>query len=275
MKLIHKILSLGFVLALLALAACEEERIVFEGPDFVRFTDTTLVFKESIGQLIPVSVHVVGKPLNQAVTVNYTVGGNAREGRDYVIEGTKGTVTIPAGKYFGTIDVRLINNANNILSSQDVLFTLTGVSASNDLMLGQNGGNLGKTLRLTIQDDCLLSGFYTGTRRGSTTSVPNIEISSIDCKTYTVANWNIGLVNVLFNLTAVKPTIQFIDKGDNTLTIPKQVTPELPSPYDTLSGNGTFNPQTRAITLNINVKVQASATKDTVVSVPFTYTPRK
>ncbi len=264
------------MLALLALAACEEERIVFEGPDFVRFTDTTLVFKESIGQLIPVSVHVVGKALNQEVTVNYTVGGNAREGRDYIIEGTKGTVTIPAGKYSGTINVRLINNANNVLNSQDVLFTLTGVSASNELMLGQNGGNLGKTLRLTIQDDCLLSGYYTGTRRGSTDAVPNIEISSVDCKTYTVANWNIGLTGqgLLFNLTAVKPIIQFIDKGDNTLTIPKQVTPELPSPYDTLSGNGIFNPQTRAITLNINIKVRRDATRDTIVSVPFTYTPR-
>lgn len=275
MKSIHKILSLGFVLALLALVGCEEERIIFKEANFVRFSDTTLVFKESIGELVPIEVHVVGKALNQAVTVNYSIGGSAREGRDYVIEGTKGTITIPAGEYFGTIMVRIINNANNILNSQDVLFTLTGVSASNELVLGQNGGNLGKTLRLTIQDDCLLSGFYTGTRRGSPASVPDIEINSIDCKTYTVANWNIGLRNVLFNLTAVKPTVQFIDKGDNTLTIPKQVTPELPTPYDTLSGNGIFNPQTKAITLNINIKLPLSASRDTIISVPFTYTPRK
>lgn len=275
MKLINKILSAGFLLALLGLAACEEQRIPFEGPDFVRFNDTTLVFKESIGQPIPVSVHVVGKPVDQEVTVNYTIGGNAREGRDYIIEGSKGVVTIPAGKYFGTIIVRLINNANNILESQDVLFTLTGISASNEYMLGQNGGKLGKTLRLTIQDDCLLSGFYTGTRRGSTASVPDIEISSIDCKTYTVANWNIGLKNVLFNLNAVKPTIRFEDKGDNTLKIPEQVNPELPAPYDTLSGSGIFNPQTKAITLNINIKVPYDATRDTIIAVPFTYTPRK
>ncbi len=268
---------MSFVLALLALAACEEERIVFEGPDFVRFTDTTLVVKESIGQLVPVRVHVVGKPLNQAVTVNYTVGGDAREGRDFSIEGTKGTVTIPAGQSFGTINVRLINNANNILGSQDIVFTLSGISANNEVLLGQNGGKLGKTLRLTIEDDCLLSGFYTGTRRGSNETVSDIEISSIDCRTYTVSNWNIGLtgISTFFGLTAVKPKVQFIDKGDNTLTIPKQVTGERAARFDTISGTGIFNPQTKAITLNINLKVQASATRDTIVSVPFTYTPRK
>ncbi len=50
MKLIHKILSLGFVLSLVALASCEEQRILFEGPEFVRFTDTTLTYKESLGR---------------------------------------------------------------------------------------------------------------------------------------------------------------------------------------------------------------------------------
>ncbi len=96
MKLIHKIVSFVFVLFVLSLVACEEQKIVYEGPSFVRFTDTTLVYKESIGQPITVQVHVVGKPVNKAVTVSYTVGGTAREGRDYVIEGTKGLVTIPA-----------------------------------------------------------------------------------------------------------------------------------------------------------------------------------
>ena len=270
MKSIHKIFSLGFVLAVLALAACEEQKITFDGPDFVRFSDSSQVFRESIGQPIEVKVHVVGKPLNQAVTVNYSVGGNAREGRDYVIEGTKGTVTIPAGEYFGTIKVRLINNANNILGSQDVVFTLTGVSGS-DLALGLNGGKLGKTFRLTIQDDCLLSGFYTGSRRGYNEVVENIEISSLDCKTYKVANWNVGV----FNFNARKSPLDFIDNGDNTLTIPPQSSAQLAAPYDTLRGNGLWNPQTRAITLNVRIKLPLSETRDTVVTVPFTYTPRK
>jgi len=274
MKLIHKLLSLGFVLSLVALASCEEQKILFEGPEFVRFTDTTLTYKESLGAPITVSVHIVGKPLSQALTVNYTVGGTAREGRDYTIEGTKGVVTIPAGKLFGTIQVNLINNANNILESQDIVFTLTGVAPNTDLQLGFGKNNvIGKTLTLTIQDDCLLSGFYTGSRRtnNGTAQVKDIEISSLDCKTYNVANWNIG---GLFNFNATKAQVSFIDNGDNTLTIPPQVSVDLGTPYDTLRGTGLWNPQTKAITLNIRVKVPYSETKDTVVTVPLTYTPR-
>lgn len=270
MKLIHKILSLGFVCLMVSLVACEEQQILFEGPAFVRFTDTTLVYKESIGQPIEVKVHVVGKPLNQAVTVNYTVGGTAREGRDYVIEGTKGIVTIPANELFGTIKVQLINNANNILESQDIVFTLTDVS-SKELQVGFGKDNrIGKTLTLTVEDDCLLSGFYTGSRQNFQGTVNNIEISSLDCKEYNVSNWNIGV----FSFNAIRAPITFVDNGDNTLTIPAQVSPDLSPPYDTLRGSGIWNPQTRAIMLNIRIKVPVSSTRDTVVSVPFTFTPR-
>lgn len=275
MKLLPKLLSLGFVVAIVALASCEEQKILFEGPDFVRFTDTTLTYKESLGAPVTVSVHVVGKPLTQALTVNYTIGGTAREGRDYTIEGTKGTLTIPAGKLFGTIQVNLINNANNILESQDIVFTLTGVSPNTDLQLGFGKNNMiGKTLTLTIQDDCLLSGFYTGNRQTSSgvAQVKDVEISSLDCRTYNVANWNVG---GLFNFNATKAQVNFIDNGDNTLTIPAQVSADLGAPYDTLRGNGLWNPQTKAITLNIKVKVPYTETRDTVITIPLTYTPRK
>ena len=275
MKLFPKLLSFGFVLAMVALASCEEQKILFQGPDFVRFTDTTLTYKESLGAPVTVTVHVVGKPLTQALTVNYTLGGTAREGRDYTIEGTKGVLTIPAGKLFGTIQVNLINNANNILESQDIVFTLTGVNPNTDLQLGFGKNNrIGKTLTLTIQDDCLLSGFYTGSRRtnAGTAQAKDIEISSLNCKTYTVANWNIG---GLFNFNATKAQVSFIDNGDNTLTIPPQVSADLGAPYDTLRGSGLWNPQTKAITLNIKVKVPYTETRDTVITIPITYTPRK
>jgi hypothetical protein len=270
MKLTYKIVSLGFVLFMVFLTACEEQKILFDGPAFVRFTDTTLVYKESIGQPITVQVHIVGKPVNKAVTVNYTVGGTAREGRDYIIEGTKGVVTIPANRYFGTITVRLINNANNILDSQNIVFTLTDVSVP-ELQVGFGRNNqIGKSLTLTVQDDCLLSGFYTGTRQGSNLAVNNIEISSLNCREYTVSNWNIDL----FNFNAIKARINFIDNGDNTLTIPTQVSPDLAAPYDTLTGTGLWNPQTRAIRLNIRLKLPVTDTRDTTISVPFTFTPR-
>jgi hypothetical protein len=275
MKNIQKLFVFSLIGGLLALAACEEQRILFEGPAHVRFTDTTLTYRESIGKIIPLKVHVVGKPLTQAVTVTYTISGNAREGRDYVIEGTKGTVTIPANKSFGIINVRLINNANNILESQDIIFTLSGVS-NDQLQVGFGQENkIGRRLRLTIQDDCLFSGFYTGARQGSGQTRPDIEITSQNCREYLLTNWNVGLgQNSLFGLNAVKPTLTFIDNGDNTLTIPTQVTNELPTPYDTLRGSGIWNPQTKAIVLNLRLKLPYSQSKDTVITVPFTFTPR-
>ena len=222
---------------------CDKQDIdrTFEGPYFVRFTDSSLTFRESYSPVIPIRVHNVGPVLKEPIRVTYTVSGDARVGREYQIQGETGTVVIPANKSFGEIGVKLINNANNILESRTLTFTLTGVQPST-LQIGLgSAGALGKSLRLVINDECLFSGTYTGsTRSGSQSiSVPNIDISSSDCKTYTLNNWNLGLLN--FN--AIKPTLRFTDNGDNTITIPPQSNSELAS-TDTLKGNGAWNPAT-------------------------------
>ncbi|MDB5242662.1 MAG: hypothetical protein JWP57_3287, partial [Spirosoma sp.] len=108
----------GVLIALVlgwAAIGCEKQDLnrTFEGPYFVRFTDSTLTYKESRSLPVVIRVHNAGPVLNQPITVNYTVTGSAREGKDYTILGTKGTVVIPANKSFGEIDVKLINNANN------------------------------------------------------------------------------------------------------------------------------------------------------------------
>ncbi len=272
----------------IGIAACEEQDVnrTFEGPYFVRFTDSTLTYKESYNQPIAIKVHNVGPLLDEAITVNYTIAGSAREGRDYTIEGTKGTVIIPAKKSFGEIKLRLINNANNILESQTLEFTLTGVQPSS-LQIGLGpAGTLGKKLTFTLQDDCLLSGTYTGLRqngtyssildvRGQPTSLAGIAITSnsADCKTYTVANWNIGL-GALFGFNAINPRLTFIDNGDNSLTIPPQVNSELITNYDTLQGTGAWNPQTRQITLNVRFKVPLNNGTVQTLTIPYTYTPQ-
>lgn len=258
-------------LGLALLVGCEEQRILFEGDRSVRFTDSTAVYKESYGLPVDVSVHLVGKPVTTAVTVSYIIEGTAREGRDFVIEGTRGTVTIPANQYFGKIPVRIINNANNILESQEIIFTITGVTPSEEIKVGFGRNNsVGRSFRLTIQDDCLLGGTYSGTRRGFNEVIQNIEITSLNCVDYRLSNWNVGV----FNLNAIKAPLTFRDNGDNTLTIPTQVSPDLTAPYDTLRGSGVWNPQTRAITLNLQLKFRATATRDTVITVPFTFRPR-
>lgn len=263
------------VLLGMGIVACEKSDVdrTFEGPYFVRFTDTTVTYKESYSKPIAIQVHNVGPILDQPITVNYVVSGTAREGKEYSIVGTKGTVVIPAKASTGNIMVQLINNANNILESTSLTFTLTGVQPST-LQVGFGQNNIvGKTLALTIQDDCLLGGSYTGTQKygAQTATVPNIAITSADCKNYLVSNWNIGIP--FFSFDAIKPTLTFIDNGDNSLTVPTQSNAELGA-TDTIKGSGAWNPRSKVITLNLQFKIALSATKDTTLNYVQTYTPQ-
>ncbi|SOD92381.1 hypothetical protein [Spirosoma fluviale] len=255
-----------------AVSACEPQDLdrTFEGPYFVRFTDTTLTYKESYSKPISLSVHNAGPILDQPITVTYSISGTAREGKDYTIAGTKGSIIIPAKASSGSIKLQLINNANNILESQSLVFTLTGVQPSTLQVGFGKEGALGKQLKFTIQDDCLFGGSYSGTGRvGSQTySVSDVEITSTDCKQYILKNWNIGLLD--FNAT--KPTLTFVDNGDNSLTIPPQSNPELSS-TDQISGRGAWNPVDRKISLTLQFRLRMSNGRDTTVSYAQTYTP--
>jgi hypothetical protein len=273
-------LLLGWVVV-----ACEKGDIdrTFDGPYFVRFTDTTLTYKESYNQPITIRVHNAGPQIAEAITINYTVSGTAREGKDYAFQTTKGTVTIPANQSFGEIKLKLINNANNILESQSIILTLASVTPAS---LQAGFGKIGKNMTFTILDDCLFSGSYKGARLNgtyvnilqlstTTATLANIDISSLDCKTYTIANWNIGLSD-FFGFDAIQPQFTFIDNGDNSLTIPIQSSADLGG--DTLSGSGSWNPQNRQISLNLAWKAAftTKAGKDSsgTITFPLTYTPQ-
>jgi len=47
-------------------------------------------------------------PVSQPLTVNYFMGGTAREGSDYTLGGTPRQVTIPAGQISATVTVHSI-----------------------------------------------------------------------------------------------------------------------------------------------------------------------
>ena len=277
------VLVIGWVVV-----ACEEQDIdrTFEGPYFVRFTDSSLTYKESFSKTIAIKVHNAGPQLNEPIKINYVISGTAREGKDFAIEGTKGTVTIPAKQSFGEIKLKLINNANNILESQTVLLTLTDVQPSSLRVGFGKQGLLGKSLTFTIEDDCLFSGTYSGARQNgayvkilqlstNTATLPGIAISSLDCKTYTIGNWNIGMSD-FFEFNAIKPKFTFVDNGDNSLTIPVQSNADLGG--DTLSGTGSWNPQNRQISLNLRWRAtfKTPSGKDSVgtVTFPLTFTPQ-
>lgn len=255
---------------LMATLSCHEQEIVYEGPDYVRFTDTTLVYKESLGKVIPVRIHLVGRPSETPVTIAYSVSGTAIEGRDYSIDGQKGMVTIPAGSLFGEIGLRLINNANNILRSSELLFTINSASQGEKSVQVGTGRNfsMGNSLRVTIEDDCLFGGFYNARRAGYDRLVKDIAITSTNCTEYLLANWNIGVMS--FN--ADKITLRFIDNGDNSITIPNQYSVVL---GDTVLGNGAWDPRTRQIILNVTLKTKGQSGADTLINIPqLTYVPR-
>jgi len=223
---------------------CETERILFTGPNHVRFSEAALSTKESNTQILSIEVHLVGPALTDDLTIFYSISGSARENVDYRILETRESFTIKKGKYFGVIQVQLINNSNNIIRSQDLQLNLTATSDSN-ISVGQGEGGIGKKYILTIVDDCILGGSYTGSR-GSVTAP--VTITSSDCEKYTVSNWNINV----FSSTTVMNLI-LIDNADNTLTIPEQEEENISEEFATIKGNGVVDPVTGTIILNVTL----------------------
>lgn len=211
--------SVWFIIGLLLLG-CETEKIIFSGPNHVRFTNTVLNQKESYSRLIQLEVHVAGPVPNEDLMVSYSIGGNARENVDYIILGERGKVLIKEGEYFGYIDLQLINNANNIIREQDIVLTLTNVDDTN-LSVGQGEAGIGKQCIFTIVDDCILSGYYKGRQSSLQIPVEDITITSQDCETYRLSNWNINDINFVLG-DPFDYELNFIDNGDNTLTVPAQ-----------------------------------------------------
>lgn len=235
------------LVAIAALPACEPERLIFRGPYHVRFTEEAASEQESFSDEINLSVHLVGPQIGEPIEISYSVAGDAREGIDYEILSERGVVKIPANNSFGYITIRLINNANNILESQDIVLTLEGVLPVT-LAIGQGESEIGRSMTFTIFDDCILGGYYTGFGPSNTAPISDIRITSSDCNEYLLANWDINLD--VFNSNTRRDLI-FVDNYDNTLTIPEQEEETLPDEEATIRGSGVVNPITGELTLTI------------------------
>jgi hypothetical protein len=236
-----KILLYIFSFALML--GCETDKVIFTGPYFVRFTEAAQTKKESFSNPIEIQVHQAGPASTEEISINYKISGSAREGIDYTIISPREKVIINKGEYKGTIKIQLINNANNILRSQDIIFTLQTVSGSN-LQVGQGQSFIGKNFTFTIVDDCILGGTYTGVRGAP--AIPNITITSTDCEKYTLSNWNINVFD-----TSREMDLKFVDNGDNTLTIPEQEEENLAPEVATIKGSGVVDPTNRKIIMTI------------------------
>lgn len=236
-----------FLWGAILLTGCEPEEMIFKGPYHVRFTEEAASERESFSEEIELSVHLVGPQRNESIRINYTVGGDAREGVDYEILSERGVVIIPPNSSFGYINIRLINNANNILESQEIIFTLNGVNPV-ELEIGQGPSEIGRTMTFAIFDDCILGGYYTGFGPQGSAPISGIRITSTDCQEYLLSNWDINLP--IFNSSSKRDLI-FIDNYDNTLTIPEQEEETLAEDQATIRGSGVVNPITNEIVLTI------------------------
>jgi hypothetical protein len=235
------------LLVILTGVSCETERVLFKGPYYVRFTEANAFSKESFSKPINIQVHNAGPAAAGDILINFSVSGNAREGVDYVFVSEKGTVIIKKGNYFGNITIKLLNNSNNILRTQDIIFTLLGTNAV-DVKVGQGESNIGNSFTFTIFDDCLLGGYYSGTSSTFSVPVTGLTIVSDDCERYILSNWNIDFFNTPFDMDLI-----FIDKGDNTLDIPQQKEDNLPDALSTIIGTGVVDPVTREINMTIQL----------------------
>ncbi len=255
------IIKTSILLILLIALSCETEKILFTGPYHVRFTDESITKKESFSDAIKIEIHKAGPAPAEDLTINYTITGSARAGIDYAIVGEQNTVTIKKGAYFGYIEVLLINNANNILRSQDIIFTLQSTSDSK-IEVGQGPSAIGKVFTLTIQDDCILSGLYNGTVNALDVPIEGISITSSDCENYLLSNWNINFFSPPYDYS-----LTFIDNGDNTLTVQEQGSEE------TIEGKGVIDPITRKISFELLYKYEEDEVEkeDTYT---FTLTPQ-
>jgi len=233
-----------FLLAGIFLSGCETEPRIFKGPYYVRFTEPSLTVKESYTPVISIKVHLVSPALEEDITIFYDIEGSARENIDYIILEPRGSIKIEKGKYAGSINVKLINNANNILRSQELVLTLRNTSIGT-MQVGQNEGGIGKRFSLIINDDCILGGSYSG-KRGSVSSP--VTITSQDCEKYILSNWNINLF-----ATSTPMDLTFTDNGDNTLTIPEQEEENITPEYATIKGNGVVDPISGTIIMNITL----------------------
>jgi hypothetical protein len=240
------ILACFVLLVFAAVFSCETEPVIFTGSYYVRFTEPSAFARESVTDIIEIKVHNASPSTKEDLTISYSVEGSAREGVDYEFVTEKGFVVIPEGEWFGTIKIRLINNANNILRSQNIQLILRGVNDS-ELLVGQGMSGIGDSFTFTIFDDCLLSGRFLGTVDEQVLE-RDIMVTSDDCETYLLSNWDIGFDNSLFDYQ-----LSFIDVGDNTIIIPEQESSDLPEESATIKGFGTVDLLSRKITLTVQL----------------------
>lgn len=143
-SLIAKILS---IFVLVVVVACEEKQTTFDGPYYVRFTNTSVSISENATSNSIIRVHAASPKRSNDIDVELSVeGGTEGVDFDFVQGGT--SLTIPAGEYFAEFVIAPIDNDVND-GPKTIKFTIESVSGGLDAGFGL----VGKTFTYSIADD--------------------------------------------------------------------------------------------------------------------------
>lgn len=146
LSLIAKILT-AFVLVVVVAVACEEKQTIFDGPYYVRFTNTSASIAENATSNSTIRLHAASPKRGSEIEVKLSVqGGTEGVDFDFVQGGT--TLTIPAGEYFTQFVIAPIDNDIND-GAKTIRFTIESVSGGLDAGFGL----VGKTFTYSITDD--------------------------------------------------------------------------------------------------------------------------
>lgn len=100
------------ILLLVGLAACEEDRIIYDGPTVVEFAPATATVKkgsDAAPGAFSAKVQLVGPQQGSDIVLDYIVDPSGTAAADqYIIEGTAGKVTIPANSNHGFIRIKAV-----------------------------------------------------------------------------------------------------------------------------------------------------------------------
>jgi len=263
------IASLLLTGAMFGMVSCEveEDEHYFKGQNFVAFNQDAYALNEEAIEPLKVTVGAsVLHGVKKDVVIEYTVGGNAVEGKDYILN-TPRTITIPAGENIATIEFEPINNDNYDLE-RTIELTITSVSDPNLIIGINNKEKLQSSVVVNVvNDDCLVNTSYwegsvkvTRASTGGTHIAPIGKNAANDCDILSIKGNAFGL-----NANAITRSIVFIPETEGAkkgiVRLPKQnVGLIFVAPIGILTvegnGDGAYDETTGEFWLNVTMKYE-------------------
>ncbi|GAA4833586.1 hypothetical protein GCM10023331_18530 [Algivirga pacifica] len=241
---------------MVGLAACEEHQdAIYTGPISVSLVEGGSIELSESPEEQNVSIEVrltAGEAVQEDITVAYSIEGEGWQNRVQDLSG--GSVTIPAGEYLATINLKVLDNSDQD-GDQEFALNLTEVTNGNAI-IGLGGSESFKTMGLMVLDDefnpCgdvgaaffgkdvvleYRDGAYDGDNDG-TVGKP----SDAACDGLRIVGDALNWVSGAFDIQ--------IDETSGSVSVPKQIYLSDGDDY-WIEGTGTYNLTEGTITLDV------------------------